>query len=59
VHGAFATSGPSNLHAAAYFRDLSALYGFLSQDLTGLGITHLETAVVSRAAKRAAALIPS
>ncbi|WP_037604277.1 Lrp/AsnC family transcriptional regulator [Streptacidiphilus rugosus] len=58
VHGAFATSGPSNLHAAAYFRDLAALYGFLSRDLTGLGITHLETAVVSRAAKRAAALIP-
>lgn len=58
VHGAFATSGPSNLHAAAYFPDLAALYGFLSQDLTGLGITHLETAVVSRAAKRAAALIP-
>ncbi|MEV4561772.1 Lrp/AsnC family transcriptional regulator [Kitasatospora sp. NPDC049285] len=52
VHGAFATSGPSNLHAAAYFPDLAALYGFLSRDLTGLGITHVETAIVSRAAKR-------
>ncbi|MFG2793813.1 Lrp/AsnC family transcriptional regulator [Streptomyces sp. NPDC048419] len=52
VHGAFATSGPSNLHAAAYFRDLAALYGFLSCDLVGLGITHVETAVVSRAVKR-------
>ncbi|GAA1361726.1 Lrp/AsnC family transcriptional regulator [Streptomyces beijiangensis] len=52
VHGAFATSGPSNLHAAAYFPDLAALYGFLSRDLAGLGITHVETAVVSRAAKR-------
>ncbi|WP_329462865.1 Lrp/AsnC family transcriptional regulator [Streptomyces sp. NBC_01431] len=52
VHGAFATSGPSNLHAAAYFPDLAALYGFLSRDLVGLGITHVETAVVSRAAKR-------
>lgn len=52
VHGAFATSGPSNLHAAAYFRDLTALYGFLSRDLVGLGITHVETAIVSRAAKR-------
>ncbi|MFH9229719.1 Lrp/AsnC family transcriptional regulator [Streptomyces lydicus] len=52
VHGAFATSGPSNLHAAAYFPDLTALYGFLSQDLVGLGITHVETAIVNRAAKR-------
>ncbi|MFD7014496.1 Lrp/AsnC ligand binding domain-containing protein [Streptomyces sp. NPDC059928] len=52
VHGAFATSGPSNLHAAAYFPDLAALYGFLSRDLVGLGITHVETAVVSRVAKR-------
>ncbi|MEV0093659.1 Lrp/AsnC family transcriptional regulator [Streptomyces sp. NPDC050738] len=53
VHGAFATSGPSNLHAAAYFPDLTALYGFLSRDLVGLGITQVETAIVSRAAKRA------
>ncbi|WP_393100831.1 Lrp/AsnC family transcriptional regulator [Streptomyces sp. LN325] len=52
VHGAFATSGPSNLHAAAYFPDLPALYGFLSRDLAGLGITHVETAIVSRAVKR-------
>ncbi|MFG3284852.1 Lrp/AsnC family transcriptional regulator [Streptomyces sp. NPDC048111] len=52
VHGAFATSGPSNLHAAAYFPDLAALYGFLSRDLVGLGISHVETAIVSRAVKR-------
>ncbi|MFD1276712.1 Lrp/AsnC ligand binding domain-containing protein [Streptomyces kaempferi] len=52
VHGAFATSGPSNLHAAAYFPDLPALYGFLSRDLASLGIAHVETAIVSRAAKR-------
>ncbi|MGW2858916.1 Lrp/AsnC family transcriptional regulator [Streptomyces sp. NPDC001205] len=52
VHGAFATSGPSNLHAAAYFPDLTALYGFLSRDLVGLGISHVETAIVSHAAKR-------
>ncbi|MFJ2398000.1 Lrp/AsnC family transcriptional regulator [Streptomyces sp. NPDC087843] len=56
VHGAFATSGPSNLHAAAYFPDLAALYGFLSRDLVGLGITQVETAIVSRAAKRTPAL---
>ncbi|MFD9124446.1 Lrp/AsnC family transcriptional regulator [Kitasatospora sp. NPDC059571] len=62
VHGAFATSGPSNLHAAAYFPDLAALYGFLSGDLSGLGITHVETAIVSRAVKRTPApvrLVPS
>ncbi|MET7387027.1 Lrp/AsnC family transcriptional regulator [Streptomyces sp. NPDC005529] len=52
VHGAFATSGLSNLHAAAYFADLAALYAFLSRDLVGLGITHVETALVGRAAKR-------
>ncbi|WP_329126224.1 Lrp/AsnC family transcriptional regulator [Streptomyces sp. NBC_01465] len=52
VHGAFATSGPSNLHAAAYFPDLAALYGFLSRDLIGLGITQVETAIVSRAVQR-------
>ncbi|MEU2741117.1 hypothetical protein ABZ656_38770 [Streptomyces sp. NPDC007095] len=42
MHGAFATSGPSNLHAAAYFPDLTALYGFLSRDLVGLGIAQPE-----------------
>ncbi|MEU9132872.1 Lrp/AsnC family transcriptional regulator [Kitasatospora sp. NPDC048540] len=52
VHGAFATSGPSNLHAAAYFPDVTALYGFLSHDLAGLGISHVETAIVGRTAKR-------
>ncbi|MFK0191896.1 Lrp/AsnC family transcriptional regulator [Kitasatospora sp. NPDC090308] len=52
VHGAFATSGPSNLHAAGYFPDLESLYGFLSRDLTGLGITHVETAVVTPATGR-------
>ncbi|MFE4550527.1 Lrp/AsnC family transcriptional regulator [Streptomyces sp. NPDC056785] len=58
VHGAFATSGPSNLHAAAYFPGLPALYGFLSRDLVGLGITRVETAVVGRAAKRTPPLGP-
>lgn len=57
VHGAFATSGLSNLHAAAYFPDLTALYRFLSHDLVGLGITHVETAIVSRTAKRTPPLV--
>lgn len=59
VHGAFATSGPSNLHAAGYFPDLAALYGFLSRDLAGLGISHVETAVVSRAVKRTPLPVPA
>ncbi|MEU7429181.1 Lrp/AsnC family transcriptional regulator, partial [Streptomyces sp. NPDC040750] len=59
VHGAFATSGPSNLHAAAYFRDLTTLYDFLSRDLVGLGISHIETAIVSRAVKRTPAPDPA
>jgi DNA-binding Lrp family transcriptional regulator len=55
VHGAFATTGPSNLHAAAYFCDLTALYDFLSRDLVGLGITRVETAIVGHVAKRSGA----
>ncbi|MCT9009039.1 Lrp/AsnC family transcriptional regulator [Streptomyces rhizosphaerihabitans] len=55
VHGAFATTGPSNLHAAAYFCDLTALYDFLSRDLVGLGITRVETAIVGRVVKRGGA----
>jgi DNA-binding Lrp family transcriptional regulator len=52
VHGAFATSGPSNLYAALWVRDLAALYAFLTEDLAGLGITHAETAIVGQAVKR-------
>jgi DNA-binding Lrp family transcriptional regulator len=52
VHGAFATSGASNLNAAVWLRDLSAFYDFLSGDLTGLGITHAESAIISHPAKR-------
>ncbi|MFD9487050.1 Lrp/AsnC ligand binding domain-containing protein [Streptomyces sp. NPDC059991] len=59
VHGAFATSGPCNLHAAAYFPDLTALYEFLSRDLTGLGTTHVESAIVSRTAERLAPPAPN
>ncbi|MYT73424.1 MULTISPECIES: Lrp/AsnC family transcriptional regulator [unclassified Streptomyces] len=59
VHSAFATTGPSNLHAAAYFPDLAALYAFLSRDLVGLGITQIETALVGRTAKRTPPLGPT
>ncbi|MFD7019818.1 Lrp/AsnC ligand binding domain-containing protein [Streptomyces sp. NPDC059928] len=59
VHGAFATSGPCDLHVAAYFPDLTALHEFLSRDLTGLSITHVESAIVSRTAKRLAPPAPN
>lgn len=52
VHRAFATSGASNLYAAVWVRDLAALYTFLAEDLTGLGITHTDTAIVAHAVKR-------
>ncbi|MYS22943.1 transcriptional regulator, AsnC family [Streptomyces sp. DvalAA-14] len=52
VHGAFATSGAANLYAAVWVRDLAALYAFLAEDLTGLGITHTETAIISHPVKR-------
>ncbi|MEV5950605.1 Lrp/AsnC family transcriptional regulator [Streptomyces sp. NPDC051993] len=59
VHGAFATSGPCDLHAVVCFPDLTALYEFLSRDLTGPSITHVESAIVSRTAKRRAPPAPN
>ncbi|MFH8345473.1 AsnC family transcriptional regulator [Streptomyces sp. NPDC018045] len=52
VHGAFATSGAANLHAAVWVRDLAALYRLISADLTGLGIAGVETVIVGQAVKR-------
>lgn len=52
VHGAFATTGPFNLHAAVWVRDLAALYRFISDDLSGLGVSRMETVVVGQAVKR-------
>ncbi|MFE4869216.1 hypothetical protein [Streptomyces sp. NPDC056682] len=46
--------------AAAHFPDLTALHDFLSRDLTGLSITtHVESAIVSRTAKRLAPPAPN
>ncbi|MEV8528685.1 hypothetical protein AB0451_31780 [Streptomyces sp. NPDC052000] len=46
--------------AAAHFPDLTALHEFLSRDLTGLSITtHVESAIVSRTAKRLAPPAPN
>ncbi|MFD0328193.1 Lrp/AsnC ligand binding domain-containing protein [Streptacidiphilus monticola] len=52
VHGVMATTGRSNLSAALWLADHEALYRFLSRDLTGLGVTAVETFLVGRAVKR-------
>ncbi|MFF3271216.1 AsnC family transcriptional regulator [Streptomyces chrestomyceticus] len=52
VHGAFATSGTANLHAAVWLPDLAALYRLITEDLTGLGIAGVETVIVGHAVKR-------
>ncbi|WP_234355019.1 Lrp/AsnC family transcriptional regulator [Streptomyces rimosus] len=52
VHGAFATTGAANLHAAVWVRDLAALYRLITHDLAGLGISGVETLLVGHAVKR-------
>jgi len=52
VHGAFATSGPTNLSLHLWLADQPALYRFLSQDVAGLGIASVETTIISHAVKR-------
>ncbi|MDI5961820.1 AsnC family transcriptional regulator [Streptomyces sp. SL13] len=52
VHGALATTGAANLHAAVWLPDLAALYAFVTRDLTGLGIRSVETVLVGEAVKR-------
>lgn len=52
VHGAFATTGPYNLHAAVWLRDLDHLYQFVTHDIADLGVTEVETVLVGQAVKR-------
>ncbi len=52
VHGALATTGQANLHAAVWLPDLDALYRFVSEDLCGLGIQCVDTVLVGSAVKR-------
>lgn len=52
VHGAFAISGPNNLCLHLWLPDLTALYGFLSRDMTGLGVSAVETTIISHSVKR-------
>ncbi|MEV0067511.1 MULTISPECIES: Lrp/AsnC family transcriptional regulator [unclassified Amycolatopsis] len=52
VHGALATTGSSNLHAAVWLRDLDHLYRFVTEDLAQLGVERVETFLVGQAVKR-------
>ncbi|GAA3845742.1 Lrp/AsnC family transcriptional regulator [Amycolatopsis tucumanensis] len=52
VHGAMATTGASNLHAAVWLRDLEHLYAFITQDLAALGVTEVETVLIGASVKR-------
>ncbi|MGW5251467.1 AsnC family transcriptional regulator [Streptomyces sp. NPDC004012] len=52
VHGAFATTGASNLQVAVWLRDLEDLYRFITRDLGALGVDGAETVLVGQAVKR-------
>jgi DNA-binding Lrp family transcriptional regulator len=52
VHGAFATTGASNLRVAVWLRDLEDLYRFNTRDLGALGVDGTETVLVGQAVKR-------
>ncbi|MDT3396383.1 AsnC family transcriptional regulator [Streptomyces sp. B1866] len=52
VHGAFATTGTANLHAAVWVRGLPHLYRFVSEELGALGVDSAETVIVGQAVKR-------
>ncbi|GGR05886.1 hypothetical protein [Streptomyces aurantiogriseus] len=47
MHGVLAGTGRNNLSLALRLPDIAALYRFLSEDLTGLGITATETFLVA------------
>lgn len=52
VHGVIALTGPANLTAAVWLRELEDLHGFITRDLASLSITSIETVLVGRAVKR-------
>ena len=52
VHGALATTGQANLHAAVWLPDLEALYHFVTEELSGLGVHSVDTVLVGTAVKR-------
>jgi DNA-binding Lrp family transcriptional regulator len=54
VHGALATTGPASLLIAVWLADLDHLYRFLTRDLAGLGIGHVDTMIIGEQVKRPA-----
>lgn len=52
VHGALATTGGFNLHAAVWLPDMEGLYRFVTEDIAGLGVDRVETFLVGHAVKR-------
>ncbi|WP_328320316.1 Lrp/AsnC family transcriptional regulator [Streptomyces sp. NBC_00388] len=52
VHGVLALTGPANLSAAVWLRDLEDLHRFITQDLASLSITSIDTVLVGHAVKR-------
>jgi DNA-binding Lrp family transcriptional regulator len=54
VHGALATTGAANLHAAVWLRDLDHLYQFITLDLAGLGVASVDTTLIGETMKRPA-----
>ncbi|HEV2636233.1 MAG TPA: Lrp/AsnC family transcriptional regulator [Actinocrinis sp.] len=52
VHGALATTGPSNLYIAVWLRDLDHFYEFLTQDLAALNVDIIDTVLVGQDFKR-------
>ncbi|WP_331760158.1 winged helix-turn-helix transcriptional regulator (plasmid) [Streptomyces sp. NBC_01471] len=52
VHGVLALTGPANLSAAVWLRDLEDLHSFITRDLASLSITSVDTVLVGHAVKR-------
>ncbi|MDI2132931.1 Lrp/AsnC family transcriptional regulator [Yinghuangia seranimata] len=52
VHGVYAGTGPTNLMATVFCRDLPELYTLVSGTLAALPVTAVETTLVSRTVKR-------
>ncbi|MET9490587.1 Lrp/AsnC family transcriptional regulator [Nocardia sp. NPDC006630] len=53
VHGVMATTGPTNLLATVFCRNLPGLYAFVTDTLGPLDIATVDTSVVGRAVQRA------
>jgi DNA-binding Lrp family transcriptional regulator len=52
VHGALATTGPTNLTVAVWLRNLEHLYQFITHDLADLGVSNVDTLLIGRSVKR-------